>query len=193
MFTETHIAEKQNKRDLCCMFMAAVLISYIVESGVAQQYEREFAVSFLYQHIIFVSPFNTSHSNKMVWLTDTWIYFYSMENLKTNIAAEDRGSFHFKWPFIYLLTLSIVFNTFLNETLQIKCTCLRMTPSSHSIRFKNVHLMLHSLVYNNFFICSFSLLHFSFWNYSFQVTAAVSWDNVTENFRVDCTWVCQAM
>jgi len=103
---------------------------------------------------------------------------------KPNRAAEDRAFFSLQMTISVPVTLSIVFHTLLN-----------LNASNKMYMLKNDSIdPFHKFQENlpKFFICSFPLLHFIFWNYSFLVTASVSWENVLENFRVDCTWVCQA-
>jgi len=45
-----------------------------------------------------------------------------MRLLNPQTAADGQGSLHFKWPFLHLLILFLVFNTFLIPNISTKST-----------------------------------------------------------------------
>jgi hypothetical protein len=80
-----------------------------------------------------------------------------MRDLNPKVAADSQGTFRFKCPFLLMLVLSAIFNTFLKIKTSNKSIRLRMNPPTHSASYKKIHTFLKSLVDGHFYIVYFSL------------------------------------
>ena len=105
-------------------------------------------------------PVKCSHGSYRVqsWLllknsilqSPNWFYVVCLA-IQGDLNCKRQGPFHFKCPFLHPLILSIVFHTLLKvKKHHIKSTKLRMNPPTHSASFMTIHLLLCSLVNNNF-------------------------------------------
>jgi hypothetical protein len=108
----------------------------------------------------------------------------NMGDLNPKVA---QGSFHFKFPFLHLPILSVVFHIFL----KIKTSNKKYTIKKGSTY--PFHKFKENLSLGSFFILFIFTLSFILWIYSFQRAASVSGDPMLENLEltVHVTVFCQ--
>ena len=109
----------------------------------------------------------------------------SFDPLDYNVATDSWVSVHFKYPFLMLLVLYVVYLTFLElKTSNWKCTLKNGTtyPCSKFL----IQYTSSSAVQDHFFNMFVFTVCFSFWYYSFRIFCSIYGIDCATIFGPDC-------